>query len=320
VEAVVPDSKEEGGAAAEAPNAIAAEVAAGGSAGAGAVIGARGERVEGADGVGLSVRVFEPQGGRDDRAPFVLLHGIASTSVAWEEAALLLADAGRTVYTVDFRGHGLSDRPEEGYDLETFASDLLGVLAQLKIHRPVLVGHSLGASVILQAIGTARPIASGIALIEGGLVDAQDQFATPEECLDRTALPPVAGMSALSLKTMLRQLNPDWSDIHLAAPLAALDVKPNGTVEWVLTPVRYVGLLGALWTARAADRWPSVRVPALVVVADTGDAAFTAAKRKAADAVKLAIPGVRVEWFTAPHDIHTEQPDVIARLLLEVFA
>ncbi len=36
--------------------------------------------------------------------------------------------------------------------------------------------------------------------------------------------------------------------------------------------------------------------------------------------MRRAIPGVRIEWLTADHDVHTDRPDRIADLLLEAFA
>jgi hypothetical protein len=155
--------------------------------------------------------------------------------------------------------------------------------------------------------------------VEGGLVDASDQFATLEECLAKLALPPVAGMPLARLQGYLRHANPAWSDARLEAALAAFDVRDDGTVAWRLTQPRQEALLRAMWAARVSDWWPAVQVPAVVAVADTGDAPWTAAKRAADADIRRAIPGVRVEWLTADHDIHTDRPDWVADLLLGAF-
>jgi pimeloyl-ACP methyl ester carboxylesterase len=230
-----------------------------------------------------------------------------------------LAAAGRAVYSLDLRGHGESSRPGDGYDLPTFASDLIAALEGLGLEQVVVAGHSLGANVILEAISSRPGLAAGVCLVEGGLVDARDQFATLEDCQARMALPPVAGMPLPRLSGFLRQSNPGWSELRLAAALAAFDVHADGTVAWRLTKDRYEALLRALWAARAADRWPSLQAPALVVAADTGDPAWTAAKRAAEARLRGAVPDIRVEWLTADHDVHTDRPDRIAELLLEAF-
>jgi pimeloyl-ACP methyl ester carboxylesterase len=270
-------------------------------------------------GVEFGVRTWLPASGAQASPPFVLLHGIASTSAGWDGVAARLAAAGRAAHALDFRGHGASSRPESGYDLPTFASDLIAALEGLGLEQAVLAGHSLGANVILEAISRRSGLAAGVCFVEGGLIDPRDQFATLEDCLAGMALPPVAGMPLPRLSGYLRQSNPGWSELRVAAALAAFDVHADGTVSWRLTKDRYEAMLRALWAARAADRWPSVQVPALVVAADTGDAAWTASKRAAEARLRGAVPEIRVEWLTADHDVHTDRPDRIAELLLEAF-
>jgi pimeloyl-ACP methyl ester carboxylesterase len=60
-----------------------------------------------------------------------------------------LAEDFRLV-AVDLRGHGLSDKPQEGYtDSRLWAKDIHAVIQALTLHRPVLCGWSYGPLVIL---------------------------------------------------------------------------------------------------------------------------------------------------------------------------
>ena len=60
--------------------------------------------------------------------PLLLIHGLGATAWSWAPVARRLS--GHThVLATDLRGHGLSDSPRSGYDLESLAFDALTVLA-----------------------------------------------------------------------------------------------------------------------------------------------------------------------------------------------
>jgi pimeloyl-ACP methyl ester carboxylesterase len=95
-----------------------------------------------------------------------------------------LADDFRLI-AVDLRGHGLSEKPRDGYaDSRLWADDLNAVIVTLHLDRPVLCGWSYGPLVILDYIrhyGEDR--ISGIHFVDGitklGSADAM-AVLTPE--------------------------------------------------------------------------------------------------------------------------------------------
>ena len=274
-------------------------------------------RVEVADGVQLHVRAWEPPA--TDGSAFVLLHGIASNAQTWDGVARLLAGSNRRAYAIDFRGHAGSDRPESGYEIAAFVADLEAVAEGLGLERPILVGHSLGANVALEAAARRPDLAGGVALVEGGLVDADAQFATLDECLAGLALAPVAGMPLARLRGWLRGAHPDWPEWRLAATLASFDVDAGGTVAWCLAAPRYEALIRALWNQHVSGAWQGLEIPAAFAVADTGDADWTAAKHAAAANLAEVLPGAAVTWLQAEHDLHSACPREVAELLLAAF-
>jgi pimeloyl-ACP methyl ester carboxylesterase len=100
------------------------------------------------------------------RATFLLVHGLASNSRLWDYVALELANRGHLVAAMDLRGHGVSDKPDHGYDFATLTSDILEVSESLGLVKPILGGQSLGANLVLSGVAgsrvsTAEPLSSG---------------------------------------------------------------------------------------------------------------------------------------------------------------
>jgi pimeloyl-ACP methyl ester carboxylesterase len=105
------------------------------------------------DGLSLAVEARGP----DHGLPVVFAHGFGQSRHAWTRAAQSLADRGWRTVTFDARGHGDSDRVEDGrYELAQFVDDLLAVALSLDAP-PVLVGASMGGLLGLVAAGETRP-------------------------------------------------------------------------------------------------------------------------------------------------------------------
>ena len=84
--------------------------------------------------------------GEPDARPVLLVHGFGGSQAMWNSQIPGLADAGLRCLTFDRRGHGRSDVPGRGYDLDTLAGDIAAVARELSLVDVVLVGHSLGAA------------------------------------------------------------------------------------------------------------------------------------------------------------------------------
>ena len=105
------------------------------------------------DGVGLFVRDW------GEGRPVLFLHSWAMQSAMWAYQVADLSDQGLRCVAYDRRGHGRSDIPAGGYDMDTFADDLAAVIDQLDLRDVVLVGHSMGCGEILRYVarhGTSR--------------------------------------------------------------------------------------------------------------------------------------------------------------------
>jgi len=92
-----------------------------------------------ARGVRFHVALAGPPGAE----PLVLLHGWPQHWYEWRKLLPALAEHRRCV-APDLRGLGWSDAPAGGYDRESLADDVLGVLDALEIERTDLIAHDWG--------------------------------------------------------------------------------------------------------------------------------------------------------------------------------
>lgn len=85
--------------------------------------------------------------------PVVFSHGWPLNADAWDAQMLFLVQHGYRVIAHDRRGHGRSDQPSKGNDMDTYADDLAAVLDTLDIKGATLVGHSTGGGEVAHYIG-----------------------------------------------------------------------------------------------------------------------------------------------------------------------
>jgi pimeloyl-ACP methyl ester carboxylesterase len=100
----------------------------------------------------------------------VLLHGLASNMTRWSEFVEhsgLARDSGSAdaLLRIDLRGHGASTTAGP-INLDLWCDDLAAVLAQERLSRAVLVGHSLGAQVALQFAARRPALVDALVLID----------------------------------------------------------------------------------------------------------------------------------------------------------
>ncbi|MGB3681935.1 MAG: alpha/beta hydrolase [Rubrobacteraceae bacterium] len=120
----------------------------------------KGERVPGE----VELAIWRAGEGED---PLILIHGITAQHRIFNDVARSLAGEYALV-GVDLRGRGDSGKPETGYGLDAHAGDVVRVLDHLGLESAVLVGHSMGAFVGLQAALTYPDRVRSLMLLDGG--------------------------------------------------------------------------------------------------------------------------------------------------------
>ena len=269
------------------------------------------------EGLELNVRIWE---GSRSGAPFLLVHGLSSNARLWDGVGEELAALGHRAVALDQRGHGLSSKPDDGYDFATVARDLLAVARETELVRPVLAGQSWGANVALDLAVRHPECVRGLVAIDGATGDLRSRFPTWDECAAALAPPELAGTAVERIQTGVRRRHPDWPESGIAGALACYEERADGTVAPWLTRERHMRILRELWAHRPTELYPRLGVNTMLVPCEPADPTGRAsgrARAKRAGVVRIAALNrrVRVQWFQADHDVHAQHPGQIAELL-----
>lgn len=81
--------------------------------------------------------------------PLLLVHGLGSSTLDWEEQIPALAARYRLIVP-DVRGHGRSDKPRERYSIAGFSADLIALIEHLNLGPVHYVGLSMGGMIGFQ--------------------------------------------------------------------------------------------------------------------------------------------------------------------------
>ncbi|MGP1615579.1 MAG: alpha/beta fold hydrolase [Pollutimonas bauzanensis] len=114
------------------------------------------------------VRLHYVAGGKTDGQTVVLLAGYPESWFAWRKVMPMLS-ANYRVIVPDLPGQGDSDRPEGGYDTQSLALTLHGMLQQLGVARCRLAAHDVGAWVAYPYAALFDGEVERLALLDAGI-------------------------------------------------------------------------------------------------------------------------------------------------------
>ena len=114
------------------------------------------------------VRLHYVTGGKADGEVIVLLAGFPESWFAWRKVMPLLAPSFRII-APDMPGQGDSDRPQGGYDTQTLASAVHGLLQRLGVDRYCMVAHDVGAWVAYPYAALFRREIRRLVLMDAGI-------------------------------------------------------------------------------------------------------------------------------------------------------
>jgi len=203
----------------------------------------------------------------------LLVHGLGETAWHWAPVARRLRFLRPTV-AVDLRGHGLSDAPTHGYDLDTLAEDLVVVAEAAGLlggaaGRVVLAGHGLGALVAAVAARRLGQGCAGLVLVDAGWEEMERVTGIDLETARREpAEPPEIFRSMEAFLADRRGWDPEtWDADQERAARATVVELPVGRLVPAIHPHVRDACLASLFAYRPLPLLAEIDAPIAVLVA-----------------------------------------------------
>jgi pimeloyl-ACP methyl ester carboxylesterase len=193
--------------------------------------------------------------------PLVFVHGFLCSHEDWKFQLKELQE-NHEVVACDLRAHGATPGKPQEVSIEHFGGDVAALIDNLELKKPVLIGHSMGCRVVLEANRLMPERIGGIVLIDGSRAGTGDPAAA--EAAAR------AGIEARGYRAWAEDL---FRQMFLESTPA--------TERLVQRAVRQSAEIGAALWPRSA-RWDAgtlepalaaVRAPVLVIQTTTRDPA-----------------------------------------------
>jgi pimeloyl-ACP methyl ester carboxylesterase len=188
------------------------------------------------------------------------VHGFACAHADWHFQIEEFRKS-REVVALDLRGHGATPgRPEE-CSIEHYGGDVAALVGSLELAPAVLVGHSMGCRVVLEASRLALERVAGIVLIDGSRLGAGDPQAAEDAARAAVAKAGYAAFAEDLFRQMFFRPSPEAEAIVARAVRSSAGFGPQlwprmarwdaGTLDAALAAVR-APLLAIQSTMRGA--------------------------------------------------------------------
>ena len=272
-------------------------------------------------GVRLHYLDWQPDADARRDAPVFLLHGLSSNAHYWDRLARHLTT--RRLVALDQRGHGLTGRaphspaPSDGYAMDELLEDAAFVIGELGLEKPAVVGHSWGATVALELVGTRPAVASALIFIDGPVQSAANMFSW--EQAQKFMQPPLPRFATLAdaIAQSRRELADGWDED--LEPFVRAGLVPDGDAFILtLTASSRLELLRGLYDSQPDMLWPRIEVPAVALLARGGPASVSGWKEHGAALLATLAPNVEIRRFDTPHDIPIFAPAEVAAEIARV--
>ena len=247
--------------------------------------------------------------------PLVFVHGFACSHEDWA-AQLAHFQKSNRVVACDLRAHGATPGRAAECTIENYGGDVAALVNNLELKGCILVGHSMGCRVVLEAARINPEPVAGVVLVDGSRQasgDPAEAEAGMRAAIDRVGFPAF-------IESAFRQMFLQWSP-QAEAILARVRRLPAdvGAALWPRM---------ARWDAQYLEEaLAALRAPLMVIQSTTIDSSRRRAPLAAGqttpwlDLVRARVPGARIEVIpNVGHFTQLDAAEEVNRLIAEAAA
>ncbi|HEY2015592.1 MAG TPA: alpha/beta hydrolase [Bryobacteraceae bacterium] len=247
----------------------------------------------------------------------VMAHGATDIGLCWTTLSKEL-QSGYDIYMVDARGHGLTDPATAADGSDTGVEDLVGFIHALKLEKPILMGHSMGASTVIRLAAKYTDLPRAVIMLDPGLgaPGAGRGAAAPAAPAAATrtagpgpAFPPLA--MGGTPEALVAQNNRPYDDLVAQCRQQTPKWDPLDCAYWAVSKRQFHGSYtqgggrgpGGGGGMSTADALSKITVKALILKQD----APPETRKANEEAVKVMKNGKVVHIDGAGHNLHHDQ-------------
>jgi len=240
------------------------------------------------------IRLHYWRSGGAGKPVMIMAHGITDFGLNWATLAGKF-EGEYDIIMYDARGHGFSQKPEGPYDLATHVEDLVGLVKALNIRKPILVGHSMGGSIVALTGATYPDLPRAVIMEDPPMEESLEQLT--EAIMEdwRGWITEQAAMPKAELMERARtKYHPGWPafEYHLWAESKLLVVP------------EVVDILKGVGFGNPREMFAKITAPALILKAD----AEKKNRKRHLEAAALLPNGKLVHFDGAGHLIRHDKP------------
>jgi pimeloyl-ACP methyl ester carboxylesterase len=236
-----------------------------------------------------------------NKPPLVLAHGSSDDGLCWTNLAKEFQN-DFDIIMFDARGHGLSDPPTASDASDVQVEDLAGLIKELKLNKPILMGHSMGSASVAHFAAKYPDVPRSVILEDPALVRPPTapaaSLSTPET--RRANILARNNTSEEALVEGCMKNSPKWgrSECEFWAPSKRRH-HPN------------TALVSPANRPPMRDLFPKITAPTLILKADADEAL----KKQNEEVAALLKSGTIVHIKGAGHNVRREGKEETIRVL-----